>query len=199
MEAFVYCWTDFQTNKLYVGVHKGAPDDGYVCSSKIMLQEHKKRPHEFSRQIIGRGTFDDCYALETAILKTVEAAKSPEFYNQHENNGKFHMAGKRHTEESKEKMKGCQNRLGKFGHKDSESTREKKRKMRLGKTYDVNTRQKIAEAKSMWWVVSTPNGTTERVKNLALYCRRNDLSRSHMVSRGKTKGFFCERMVTCGD
>lgn len=31
MEAFVYVWTDKITNKLYVGVHKGTLDDGYIC------------------------------------------------------------------------------------------------------------------------------------------------------------------------
>jgi hypothetical protein len=41
-EAFVYCWTDKLHNKLYVGVHKGNVDDGYICSSKIMLKEYKK-------------------------------------------------------------------------------------------------------------------------------------------------------------
>jgi hypothetical protein len=46
MEAFVYCWTDKITNKLYVGSHKGSPDDGYVCSGKYMLEESKKKMSE---------------------------------------------------------------------------------------------------------------------------------------------------------
>ena len=36
-EAFVYCWTDHKTNKLYVGVHKGSINDGYICSSKYTI------------------------------------------------------------------------------------------------------------------------------------------------------------------
>jgi hypothetical protein len=102
MEAFVYCWTDLGTNKLYVGVHKGTPDDGYVCSSKLMLQEYKKRPQEFSREIISHGTFSDCYALETALLRATGADKDPGYYNMHLNNGKFYL--KRHTENSKKKI-----------------------------------------------------------------------------------------------
>ena len=41
--TFVYCWTDWATNKLYLGSHKGGVDDGYVCSSKHMLYEYKQR------------------------------------------------------------------------------------------------------------------------------------------------------------
>lgn len=52
IEAFVYCWTDKATNKLYIGSQKGSTDDGYICSSKYMLKEFYERPDDFSRQII---------------------------------------------------------------------------------------------------------------------------------------------------
>ena len=39
-EAFVYCWTDHKTNKIYIGSHKGDVNDGYVCSSKYMMEEY---------------------------------------------------------------------------------------------------------------------------------------------------------------
>lgn len=39
-ESFVYCWTDHKRSKLYIGYHKGSPDDGYVCSSKRMLKNN---------------------------------------------------------------------------------------------------------------------------------------------------------------
>jgi hypothetical protein len=103
LEAFVYCWTDLGTNRLYVGVHKGTPDDGYVCSSKIMKEEYTKRPNDFSRQIIAQGTFSDCYALETALLRATGADKDQGFYNMHQNNGKFYLKG--HMESSKKKIK----------------------------------------------------------------------------------------------
>lgn len=50
-EAFLYCWTDLVNHKLYVGVHKGIQNDGYICSSKKMLEEYNKRQEDFKRKI----------------------------------------------------------------------------------------------------------------------------------------------------
>lgn len=89
MEAFVYCWTDHQTNKLYVGSHKGTTDDGYVCSSKHMMKEYKKRPADFTRQIIAEGKLEDIRVLEGKILKASNARLDEQFYNKHDNDGLF--------------------------------------------------------------------------------------------------------------
>lgn len=115
MEAFVYCWTDLGTNKLYVGVHKGTPEDGYVCSSKLMLEEYTKRPNDFSRQIVAYGSFKEMYVLETAILKAAKADKDLGFYNQHVNS-----------------MKGCQFTLG--------TKRPEHSKLMLGNKHALNSR-----------------------------------------------------------
>ena len=71
MNSFVYCWTDHLTSKLYVGFHKGSPDDGYVCSSKHMKKEYKNRSSDFTRQIIANGTYDDCRVLEAKIIRSM--------------------------------------------------------------------------------------------------------------------------------
>lgn len=98
-EAFVYCWTDKKTNKLYVGSHKGSTEDGYVCSSKLMLEEYRKRPEDFSRQIVAHGSFDDIRVLEEKILTSVNAKLNESFYNMHNGNGKFYLKG--HTEKAR--------------------------------------------------------------------------------------------------
>lgn len=103
MDAFVYCWTNIETNQLYVGSHKGTPDDGYVCSSKPMLEDFKNNPNVFVRQIIASGTHDDMVALETAILISADAKNDLQFYNMHNNNGKF-IHNQPHTSETKSKM-----------------------------------------------------------------------------------------------
>ena len=74
--SFVYCWSDKATSKVYVGVHKGHEDDGYICSSKTMKIEHFKRPEDFSREIICKGSFEDCSEFEIRINR--ELLKDPE-------------------------------------------------------------------------------------------------------------------------
>lgn len=103
-EAFVYCWTDMATNKLYVGSHKGSDVDGYICSSKYMIEEYNKRPNDFVRKVIAHGTYKDILALETSILQSVNASSSNEFYNRHNNNGVYHAMGPK-SMESRKKMR----------------------------------------------------------------------------------------------
>lgn len=128
MEAFVYCWTDNVTGKLYVGVHKGKIDDGYICSSKIFLSEYKKRPLDFTRQIIEVGTYEDMYALETKILQTEDVINNDRYYNIAMNNGYFKNKGLPLTEEHKNNIrksapKGENHPM--FGKKHGEEVRQK--------------------------------------------------------------------------
>lgn len=211
-EAFVYCWTDLSNNKLYIGVHKGTPDDGYVCSSKIVLQEHRKRRTDFIREIIAQGTWEDCYALETAILRSAGADKDSGFYNQHVNTIQSHYYTRHHTEEWKqnhsEKMKilfnrperkqaisdlhkGKKHRLGK---KESLESREKKRLMRLGKIHSQETKDKIRLQNSKRWKITFPTGESVIIINLSQFCREHKLNIGHMANRGKTKGYTCDRL-----
>lgn len=107
-EAFTYCWTDKSSYKLYVGTHKGSVTDGYVCSNEIMLEEYKKRPGDFTREIIAFGTYQEMIKLETAILKRVNAAKDPGFYNMHNGDGNFYNKG--HSDSTKQKLKIARNK-----------------------------------------------------------------------------------------
>lgn len=107
-EAFTYCWTDKKQKKLYVGTHKGLPEDSYVCSSKIMLEEYKNRPEDFTREILAFGSYKDMIGFETAILKSANAAQDPQFYNMHNGDGKFFNKG--HSEATKQKLKIARNK-----------------------------------------------------------------------------------------
>jgi len=71
VDSFVYCWTDHSTRKLYVGMHKGHPDDGYISSSKHMLKAYKQRPADFTREVLTRNTYDICRTFEVAIIKAM--------------------------------------------------------------------------------------------------------------------------------
>lgn len=120
-EAFLYCWTDSLTNKLYIGKHKGKIDDGYISSSKYFMEEYRKRPENFSRQIIALGTHNDIICLETSILKSENAARSEFYYNMHNNNGKgSKFFSTYHTEETKKKLsEKCKGMKRSQAHRDS--------------------------------------------------------------------------------
>lgn len=117
-EAFVYCWTDHKTNKLYVGSHKGSINDGYICSSKHMMKEYKKRPEDFTRQIIANCSVEEARKLETKILQSVNAKMDENFYNLWNADGKFFLHN--HSEKSKQKISES-----KKGHSHSDETRKK--------------------------------------------------------------------------
>lgn len=144
MEAFVYCWTDKKTNKLYVGFHKGILNDGYICSSKLMKAEYKQRPQDFSRTIVAHGTVNDCAILEHRILKAVDAGRSEQFYNQTNGNLEFCNRGPM-SEEVKLKIS-----KGNTGKKRSEEVRKKNAKARLGKKLTKEHAEALHEGGRKW-------------------------------------------------
>lgn len=161
-EAFVYCWTDHKTGMIYVGSHKGTLCDGYVCSSKLMLEEYKKRPDDFTRQIVAEGTYQDIRKLEELILVSANAKMNEQFYNQSNGDADFYV--RKHTEESKRKVSNSlrgkkkseesrqRMRLAKIGNKSrlgnplSEETKEKIRLMKVGKKLSEETKRKMSES-----------------------------------------------------
>lgn len=107
-EAFLYQWYDKLTGKKYIGVHKGAPSDGYICSSKKMLEQYSARPGDFERELILVGTVDEMISAESKMLTSVDAAKNPLYYNMHNGDGKFYNKG--HGEETRRKLKISRNK-----------------------------------------------------------------------------------------
>ena len=128
-EAFVYCWTDTLTGKLYIGKHKGSENDGYVSSSKYLMEEYRKRPEDFTRTIIASGCDADMISLERAILKSTNAASNTSFYNMHNNNGSGTYATQWHTEETKKKL----SLSAKKRWSDKSDKEARKRQSELGK------------------------------------------------------------------
>lgn len=102
-EAFVYEWINVETGMKYIGSHKGDEKDGYISSSKYLLEDYQRNPDIFVREIIARGNIDDMRYLESQLLQEVNAAENPQYYNKHNQNGKFICYG--HSDETKNKMK----------------------------------------------------------------------------------------------
>lgn len=80
-QAFLYMWVDKSNDMKYIGYHVGTLNDGYVCSSDLMMAEYEKRPDDFFRTILAWGTKDQMYELETLILLELGAATRGPFYN----------------------------------------------------------------------------------------------------------------------
>lgn len=108
---------------LYVDSHKGTLDDGYVCSSKYMMEVYNERPEDFTRQIVAEGSYENIMRLEEVILKSVNARMNEQFYNQHNGNGKFYL--KHQTQSARQKI--SESKLGVKNHNHSSKLTEEKK------------------------------------------------------------------------
>jgi hypothetical protein len=86
-EAFIYKYTDLETNKKYLGMHEGYLGDGYWNSSesaefkKIMTDSTSNIKYE----ILEYGDIDEIKTKEHDILTKVDAKNNDDWYNM--NNG----------------------------------------------------------------------------------------------------------------
>jgi hypothetical protein len=84
-EAFVYIWYDVFKKRFYVGSHAGLENDGYVCSSKVMMRAYKKRPECFKRRILKRCSRAEQHLWEQHYLNMMKDwelfYKNKKYYN----------------------------------------------------------------------------------------------------------------------
>lgn len=95
--AFVYKWTELATLKWYIGSRAKAgchPNDGYICSSKIVKPRIQQNPTGWVRTIVATGTPTDMKMLESELTTAADAMHDPRSYNMHNGDGKFTTLGK---------------------------------------------------------------------------------------------------------
>jgi len=95
-QAYVYKWTHIPTLKWYVGSRTKKdchPDDGYICSSKIIKPLIQANPAEWRKEIIAIGDPLLMRKLEAAILETTNAKFEQRSFNLHNGDGKFTTLG----------------------------------------------------------------------------------------------------------
>ena len=88
--GFIYEWVDIKTGLRYIGKHRGTIDDGYIASSKILVDEFNKRPEDFIRSILWESleTNDsELCKIESTYLSKIGndefyLRKNCKFYNQ---------------------------------------------------------------------------------------------------------------------
>lgn len=105
---FVYKWTEISTGMWYIGARfaQGChPDDGYICSSKVVKPKILSNPSDWVREILEIcENQESAQKRESEILLEVNAAHNPQSYNQTNADGKFHRCGP-HRQETIKKMK----------------------------------------------------------------------------------------------
>jgi hypothetical protein len=144
--CYVYKWTHIPTLKWYVGVRfaKGCyPDDGYICSSKIVKPLIESNPEEWKREIISTGTREAMTELESEILSLCYSRNDKRSFNQY-SNGKFYRLGPV-SEETRKKLS-----ITSKNKKPNIITEEQKRKISQalkGRLTSEETCKKISEAK----------------------------------------------------
>lgn len=79
--SFIYIWFNKVKRMFYIGKHFGSINDGYICSSKKMMQEYKKRPSDFRRKIL-------TYVIDTTGYEILNAELKWMSYINDENLGK---------------------------------------------------------------------------------------------------------------
>lgn len=99
-EAFLYRWTEISTGKWYEGSRTKLgchPNDGYLCSSRIVKKRILNDPTNWRRTILVIGSPRYIRSLESSRLQSINAAKDPMSYNMDNGNGVegFSATGKR--------------------------------------------------------------------------------------------------------
>lgn len=103
--AYVYKWTHIPTLRWYVGsrTRKGChPNDGYICSSKIVKPLILSNPSEWKKEIFATGNPSEMRSLESEILILFNAREDKFSLNLHNQGEKFVCNG--HTNETRQKI-----------------------------------------------------------------------------------------------
>ena len=82
-QGYTYKYTDLDSNRKYVGVHKGCVTDSYKHSSRN-VEFNKIFQNPTSRlkyEVLSYGTFREMLNLEHKLLKKVNAKDNPEYFN----------------------------------------------------------------------------------------------------------------------
>jgi hypothetical protein len=106
-QAYVYKWTELSTGKWYIGSRTKKnchPNDGYICSSKIVKPLIKKNPDNWVRELLFVGNYLEAFNLECALLQTLDAKHDENSYNLHNQDMNFHGIRKECSEKNKKRL-----------------------------------------------------------------------------------------------
>lgn len=102
--SYVYKWIHKPTQKWYIGSRTcklAHPNDGYICSSKIVKPMIIANPIEWERHILAIGNSKDMRKKEHQLLKLYNAAKNPMSYNRSNCGGPIEGSGRKKGQNNK--------------------------------------------------------------------------------------------------
>lgn len=105
-QAYVYMWTEIATDMWYVGsrTRKGChPDDGYICTSKIVKPKIESNPDGWKRKILFIGAPKRALEIESFVLTEMRAKQSEMSYNLHNQDMKWTRTGCKDSDEVRKK------------------------------------------------------------------------------------------------
>ena len=93
-EAFLYRFTNLLNGKIYLGIHKGQPYDGYMFSSKNkeFHKDFMDPNSQWKYEVLMYGTFEYVGAVEHAQLKEANAKDNDNYYNNSNGGSKIVLA-----------------------------------------------------------------------------------------------------------
>ena len=143
--AYIYRWTHLPTSKWYIGVRTKKdchPNDGYICSSKIVKPLIESSPAEWQREILHTGTPDEMIKLESSILIELDAKNNKNSYNLQNGDGNFTTAGITMPQQWVDRI-----RKGNSGKVRSEEARANYRRANRLKAQDPDYLEKLRKPK----------------------------------------------------
>lgn len=143
--AYIYRWTHLPTSKWYIGVRTKKdchPNDGYICSSKIVKPLIESSPAEWQREILHTGTPDEMIKLESSILTELDAKNNKNSYNLQNGDGNFTTAGITMPQQWVDRI-----RKGNLGKVRSEEARANYRRANRLKAQDPDYLEKLRKPK----------------------------------------------------
>jgi hypothetical protein len=173
--AYIYKWTHIPSSKWYIGVRtkEGChPNDGYICSSRIVKPLIQTSPNDWVREILHTGIPEDMIKLEATILTEIDAKNDPNSYNLQNGDGKFTTTGIDMPDEWRQKISE-----GNRGKRRSEEAKENYRRANSEKAKDPNYLLKLRKPK--------PEGHGAKVSAATRGVKKSDEHRASMSKARK--------------
>lgn len=161
--------------------------------SQIFYREQKENPHLFKTKIISKHSSKiNAQKKETKILTHFDAKNNPMYINMSNSDTKWYSrSGYKISEKHKQAIRNYLLTNGNRGmfRGGKQHPYYGKHSPAYGMKHSPKTIEKVVNKVSKKWLVTFPNGEKQQIKNLAKFCRENNIHYSNLRERGKSKNF----------